>query len=711
MRGMLPLLGVCTLAAQSLPGTRPLEQTGDLAAAMVQGIFVHLHRLNAEAVAKRKPTPEGLRTIIGAADARAPFSVLELVGTTAEPAVRYDSDRVEVTAVRWPVWEGVHGEGLRFRPKGRVAARVVALPDADQDPEQFAIAWKLAHAGVEVLAPVLTDRKNTWSGNPRFRFTNQSHREFIYRMAYPVGRHIIGYEVQKALAAVDWFAQQTKAPIGIWGFGEGGLLALYAAALDVRVDAAVVSGYFTSRQDLWQEPIYRNVWGLLKDFGDAEIAALASPRRILVETAAGPEGKEPSEADPARQGGAPGELRSPRGEQARAEAERARALGAWISVHADATGPFLDALRVPPPATFPPAPALGPVDRRRRQFDELVHHTQRLVRQSMTVRDARWGKASFETPERFRATSEPMRRLFQEEVIGVPPPPSVPPNPRTRLSYRAEKWDGYEVTLDVYPEVFAYGVLLVPKNIAPGERRPVVYVQHGLEGRAQSMFGIRPEEAITGPRDYQYYSNIGSKLAEEGFVVFAPQNPYLSPFRQAWRIGNPLKLTIYSYIWAQTQRTLDWIQSLPWVDPRRIGYYGLSYGGKTALRIPALDERFALSICSGDFNEWVGKLSSVDIGFSYLFTGEYEMPEFDLGSVASHAEMAWMIFPRPFMVERGHRDGVGIDEMVAWEYARVQRLYDEMGLGERTRIEYFNGPHKIHGVGTVEFLRRFLLGK
>jgi hypothetical protein len=31
-----------------------------------------------------------------------------------------------------------------------------------------------------------------------------------------------------------------------------------------------------------------------------------------------------------------------------------------------------------------------------------------------------------------------------------------------------------------------------------------------------------------------------------------------------------------------------------------------------------------------------------------------------------------------------------------------------MGLQDRARIEYFNGPHMIHGVGTVDFLKKFL---
>ena len=52
-----------------------------------------------------------------------------------------------------------------------------------------------------VLIPLLIDRNSTFAGNPRIKMTNQSHREYIYRMAYQAGRHILGYEVQKVLAA------------------------------------------------------------------------------------------------------------------------------------------------------------------------------------------------------------------------------------------------------------------------------------------------------------------------------------------------------------------------------------------------------------------------------------------------------------------------------------------------------------------------------
>ena len=70
--------------------------------------------------------------------------------------------------------------------------------------------------------------------------------------------------------------------------------------------------------------------------------------------------------------------------------------------------------------------------------------------------------------------------------------------------------------------------------------------------------------------------------------------------------------------------------------------------------------------------------------------------------------MARMIVPRPLRVERGHRDGVGMAEWVASEYAKVKRFYDEKGIGDRTAFQYFDGPYMIHGVGTMEFPRKHL---
>jgi hypothetical protein len=258
------------------------------------------------------------------------------------------------------------------------------------------------------------------------------------------------------------------------------------------------------------------------------------------------------------------------------------------------------------------------------------------------------------------------------------------------------------VALDAAPGVLAYGILLVPSNLKAGERLPVVVMQHGLDGRPQDLFNQ------TSGRALDVYQNIGQGLVDAGFVVYMPQNPYIHDFRPINRLANPLGLTLFSFILRQHEKAVQWLQSLAFVDAKRIGFYGLSYGGTTALRVPPLMDAYAVSICSGNFNEWVRKLTTTTEPYSYMFTREYEIFEYNLAHIASHAEMAMLTAPRPFQVERGHADGVGIDEWVAYEYAKVARYYNRQHLRDRTSIAYFEGPHRIDGTATVDFLKRYL---
>lgn len=735
--GMLVAVLLCTTiaTAQPLPGTRPWRLEGDPAALMVEGIHRYLDRATAE-LAARRPAPDRgrLRRILGVVDERVARPVPRPDATLERPALLARGRGYRVLAVRWPVMGPIEGEGLLLEPSTAPRARVVALPDADWTPEAIAglepglpavhqYARRLAENGCLVLVPALIDRRDDFSVNPAInRFTNQPHREFIYRMAYEAGRHIIGYEVQKVLAAVDWFtAAKPPAPVGLVGYGEGGLLALMAAALDERIGVTLVSGYFGPRQGLWQEPIYRNVWRYLRDFGDAGVAALIAPRGLIVETARAPEIAGPPPETGQRRGAAPGRITTPPPEEVEREVERARPYfaaagaaqrlrclrGGQYPVSEAALSAFLTELglrgtpRAPAPAPSLLAPATDARERLRRQFGQMVDFTQALIRRAEVTRREFWKRADKSSLEAWRASTAWYRGYFWEEVVGRLPDPGEPLRAETRRLYDEPRWLGYEVLLPVWPDVFAYGVLLVPRDLKPGERRPVVVCQHGLEGRPRDTI----EESGS-----KYYARYAARLAEEGFVVYAPQNPYIGGdrFRQIQRKANPLGLSLFSFIVGQHQRTLEWLATLEFVDPSRIGFYGLSYGGKTAMRVPAILPGYALSICSADFNEWIWKNTSVEEPFSYMFTAEYEMPEFDLANTFNYAEMAALIAPRPFMVERGHRDGVGIDEWVAYEYAKVRRLYTDLKIPDRTAIEFFDGPHRIHGAGTFAFLRRWL---
>ncbi|MEQ8788220.1 MAG: dienelactone hydrolase family protein [Pirellulaceae bacterium] len=731
--------------AQPLSGTEPLTWEGDLAARMVDGCdrFLlrkidesvdqrdqHWHRdfSSDEAYAKSiEPNRRRLRHILGVRDERVPFDDLELVATTEQPALVGQGKNYKIYAVRWPAIGDITGEGLLLVPEKQTLWNAVALPDADVTPEQLVglvegvppesqYARRMAEMGCRVVVPALISRTMQRRGIEGRRGANLTNREFANRSAFELGRHIIGYELQKTLAVVDWFKRdQPGELVLVGGWGEGGMLSLYAAAIDQRIGAALVSGYFGSRQNIWQEPIDRNVFSLLEQFGDAELASMVAPRALGIEAAGGPEITLPSE------GGAPGRLVTPPLAEVREEVERARQLISRIklpnpamsiinfTVSGDGRGPcFCDAT-----LSFQgePAQEQGPprvlcddfktAEREARQIHEIDRHNQWLLRESAYTRKEFFKDLDTSSPERFQETIEPYRDHFHDEIIGRFDDKPLPFNARSRKTYDEQHWTGYEVVLDVFPDVFAYGILCLPKDLKPGDKRPVVVCQHGLEGR--------PQDVVTG--DHRAYHDFASKLAERGFITFAPQNIYIGEdrFRTLQRKANPIKKSLFAIMVPQHRQIVAWLSTLPNVDPERIGFYGLSYGGKSAMRIPPLVDGYCLSICSADFNEWIWKNASTRATFSYVWTKEYEIFEFDLGNTFNYAEMAALIAPRPFMVERGHFDGVSSDEAVAYEFAKVKRLYAvDLGLGDRCQIEFFNGPHTINGKGTFDFLHEHL---
>ncbi|MBM3738672.1 MAG: hypothetical protein FJW39_23080 [Acidobacteria bacterium] len=725
--GWLCNLIAASLAAQTLPGTKPLTRTGDLAMEMVASMDRYLmERLAQSPSGRTAPGPgsqEELKRLIGLVDRAVPFDSPAVDATLDRDEKAAAGPNYDVLLVRWPALEGIDGEGLLLRPRGvPPRAYVVALPDADWTPEMLAglapgiparqqFARRLAESGCMVLVPALIDRADTHSGNPAIRYTNQPHREFVHRMAYEMGRHIIGYEVRKVMAAVDWFAKLPKKPVLVAGYGEGGLIAQFAAAVDPRIDRVLVSGYFAPRESVWKEPIYRNVWSQLLRFGDAEIAAMIAPRKLIVEVSGHPAVAGPPPERNGRRGAASGGISTPDPAAVRAEVRRAKGYGAQVDL-VDG-GPGSDAalaallgtrpvpLGAPPAWIGPPRNASG---RQERRLNQMIAFTQRLMRHSEFERKAFLSKVDSTSAAKLESTIEPFRKHFWEEVQGRMPPAEHPLEAQSRLIYDEPQYRGYEIVIPVWGPVYAYGILLVPKDLKPGERRPVVVCQHGLEGRPQDVIAPKDERTAV------VYKRFGAELAQRGYIVFAPQNPYIGTetFRVLMRKANPLKLSLYSFIIGQHSRILDWLETVPYVDKQRIGFYGLSYGGKTAMRVPSIETRYALSICSGDFNEWIRKVVSVDYPFSYMFTQEYDMLEFNTGQTYNYYEMAMLIAPRPFMVERGHADGVGIDEWVSEEYAKVRRFYTYLGVPQRTTIEYFPGPHQIHGAGTYEFIDQHL---
>jgi len=739
-----------------LPETARLEWPElDLSGRLMDGAHKFVERKIAESVSTRatswnrdfssqdayersiEPNRERLRTIIGVVDNRMAPN-MERYGDDANPALIVETSKYQVYQVRWHVLDGLWGTGLLVQPKSTAVAHVVVVPDADQTPEQLLglapgipptsqIARRLAENAIEVIVPVTISRDKLPTNDKQLLESDQTYREWIYRQAFHMGRHPIGYEVQTVLGAVDWFREKygAESKIGVCGYAEGGHAAFLAAAIDARINVSFVSGYFDDRQNVWSEPIYRNVWSRLREFGDAEIASIIMPRDLLIEHSSVPDVT-----------GHKGEFHTPDFASLSAEVQRipiAPLIKPPVFVHGENGKPVvpysdkalkifanmlgiqsLNAISKVTPIDV--RKSFDPATRHARLFHEMEQHVQGLIQKSDHARDQRFLYAIMpeladwrwstnpqhptRDPVKFAEGAKAFREKFRDEGMGRFDEPFLPFNPRTRKIAETDKWIAYDVVLDVWPEVFAWGILVIPKDLKPGERRPVVVCQHGRDGVPRKLL----DGNETG------YNNVAARLAERGFITFAPHNLYRFEDRYRWlsRKANTVKATLFSFIIAQHDQILRWLSEQPFVDGDRIAFYGLSYGGETAVRVPPLLEKYCLSICSGDFNQWTRKVASTDQPFSFMRTIEWEMPYWNLGQTFDYSEMASLMIPRPFMVERGHLDLVGRDQWVSYEYGKVRWLYAQLGLSDRTEIEFFQGGHSMYSHGTFDFLHKHL---
>jgi dienelactone hydrolase len=680
-------------------------------------------------IASIEPNRANFRSIIGAVDDREPVN-MEKLARIAE------TDKYVVYEVRWSVLKKViprpalqdwpeldvpgkiFGEGLLLETKGKTRGYTIAIPDAGQNPEDLVglnaaidknsqFARHLAENGFTVVVPVVIDRTNRWSRN-----TNRTSRTWIYSQAHEMGRTVTGYEVQKMEAVIDWFKVQggNDTKIGIAGYGEGGLLGFYTSALDKRVKSTLVSGYFAPREQIWKEPIYRNIWSLLHEFGDAELASLIAPRSLVVEYSKVPE-FDGSKND-GKQIEPPGELWTHSFAEVESEFDRITSLtgtdfGERILVVQDSGKPlpfgsekamnqFMSQLgNFHPGSLSDDLPidnrnGYNAMDRMGRMVEQMVGHTQLLLRDSEYERKEFVGTYT---------DQETLRDYFNNELIGWLDDDFLPINARTKIVDNQPGYTCYDVLMDVLPDVELWGILSIPKGIKKEEKRPVVVLQHGRGGN--------PWTAMS-PGGYH---EVGRKLADRGFVVFTPFGNWTGETRFRWidRIAKPTKAGLWSTVAREHQQLIRWLKTLPFVDPYRIALYGKSIGGQTASLVASMIPEYVLSIPCAYFNEGARKETSIYFPTSFVYHVDSEMPMWNRGHTIEYAEMAYrLIFPRPFMVEHGKQDGIAPPEWVEYEYSKVSEYYERMGKGDLTEIDLHEGGHIINGVKSYPFLHKHL---
>lgn len=540
------------------------------------------------------------------------------------------------------VWEGTMVRALAFFPSraGRHAAVIVVPPEDRTAAEHAAEAWlaRLVEQGNAVIVPQLPERLQDHPLSKQFR--GKDRRHILHRLGWVTGHSVTGLDVGQLMAITGYAARHPRIDAARLTI-RGGMAAFYAAALDTRLTAASVSGYFNERERAWREPVDRMIHGQLLEFGDAEVAALIAPRKLTLIRGDIP--KESFER----------------------ELARARRLSPNIATAEELA------------AAADTSPGGWTLDRDA-HFGELLDHLRQRIAASEAIR------------ERTRHGAAELRAY-----MGAVTEPRLPLKAQLRKLGETEAFEGFEVLLPVLEGVDAYGHLLLPKKV--GARGPAVITQHGLGGKPKDLTLLGPEPNVA-------YHGYAARLAEQGYVVFAPyvvhpipQVELINPLvRQADLIGR-MRISLEL---ARLSRIVDYLQSLPAVDPANIHYYGLSYGGYSAIWMGPLEPRLKTVIVSGHFNDWRTKITNEEKSTSYLLHPDEDFYNWDVLHRFTHVELIAAMAPRPVLVEFAHRDSTTFPEWHERAWAKVRSM-------AHASRDHFDGVHEIHGLGAFDFLRRW----
>jgi dipeptidyl aminopeptidase/acylaminoacyl peptidase len=123
------------------------------------------------------------------------------------------------------------------------------------------------------------------------------------------------------------------------------------------------------------------------------------------------------------------------------------------------------------------------------------------------------------------------------------------------------------------------GTLMLPRNLDKSKRHPAIVWIHG-SGSDQNFIGWHPGS-------YRMYYSASVYLAQQGYVIITPDYRGSSGYSRDWSTGVHMGLGIKDA--ADVLASADYLKTLPYVDPERIGVWGLSYGGYLTLQTMTQD--------------------------------------------------------------------------------------------------------------------------
>lgn len=223
------------------------------------------------------------------------------------------------------------------------------------------------------------------------------------------------------------------------------------------------------------------------------------------------------------------------------------------------------------------------------------------------------------------------------------------------------------------------GYLLFPEKV--DGRLPGVLVLHST-----AEITIRQPAGLDGPESH----HLALKLARRGSVTFAPRC-FLWQYRKTgypdavrWLAERRPGVRGLAKMLYDARRGVDVLQSLPFVDPERVGCIGHSLGGKESLFAAAFDERIKATVSSE---------GGIGLGYCNWDAPWYLGPEIRKpGFPLENHQVLALVPPRAFLQLAG--DATDGDK--SWPFiAAVLPIYDLLGAPRRAGLFNHHQGHAI----------------
>jgi dienelactone hydrolase len=262
------------------------------------------------------------------------------------------------------------------------------------------------------------------------------------------------------------------------------------------------------------------------------------------------------------------------------------------------------------------------------------------------------------------------------------------------------------------PGVGVLGYLLTPANTQG--RHPTVICIPGHGRGADDIVGI-DEHGNDRTDKPPYQRDFAIQVVERGLAAVAIEPMAFGCRRDAKTaakgLGNTacqpsagsallLGETMIGWRVYDVMRTIDWIETRPELDAKRVGCMGISGGGTCTLFSAALEPRIKAAFVSGYLNTFRDSIMSLSHCIDNYVPG--------ILNWAEQYDVAGLIAPRPLFSEGGDRDPIFPVAATRESYQRVKKVYQVFGAPENVQQQVFSGVHEFHGEQGLPFLVKAL---